>query len=264
MTRRAEALYRSGPFVLFLALTAFLSHQPSVSGASLVPDYLLHGVEFSVLATLLLRAQSGAFLAAHSGRALVVTLLFGVLYGLIDELHQSFVPGREADVRDAAVDASATLATVLLGVAVALRRRRSERSGPRGETEPKTGAIGLPEDSGRRGATAARVTMLSRTGCHLCEEARVVMTRVLDPAGVSWEVIDVESDPELVSRYGLEVPVVFIDGVKRFKGKVGEDRLSKLVSRTAALLSRGRGFNGRPGRASPPNPGPGTTGASEG
>lgn len=61
---------------------------------------------------------------------------------------------------------------------------------------------------------AARVQLLSRRGCHLCDAARRVVRAVCDPDGVTWEEIDIDTDPTLQARYGELVPVVLVDNVQ--------------------------------------------------
>jgi len=64
-------------------------------------------------------------------------------------------------------------------------------------------------------AAAARLTLLTREECGLCEEfladfAAAARTRHLPPL----ELRDVDSDPELRRRYGLQIPVLLLDGVR--------------------------------------------------
>ncbi|MHB8339856.1 MAG: glutaredoxin family protein [Mycobacteriales bacterium] len=51
--------------------------------------------------------------------------------------------------------------------------------------------------------------LLSRAGCHLCEEARAVVRSVV---GVDFEEVDIDATPDLLPRYSEEVPVIFVDG----------------------------------------------------
>ena len=86
------------------AVVWFLSSRPdpedTVGFRVPLPDYVLHGVEYA----------AGGLVAAcafsHLRRPLggVCAFLFCVTYGVIDEWHQSFVPGRDADLGDAAAD----------------------------------------------------------------------------------------------------------------------------------------------------------------
>ncbi len=57
-----------------------------------------------------------------------------------------------------------------------------------------------------------RVEVLSRVGCHLCEQAIEVVEAVCAQTGDTFSVTDVDSDAELVRRYGDQVPVTFVDG----------------------------------------------------
>ena len=63
-----------------------------------------------------------------------------------------------------------------------------------------------------------RLTIYSKPGCHLCDEMkslvrRVLSTRTAEPA-ISVDEIDISGDPALLDRYGLEIPVLLIDGKK--------------------------------------------------
>jgi hypothetical protein len=57
-----------------------------------------------------------------------------------------------------------------------------------------------------------RLTLLSRPGCHLCEEMRRQVDVMLGDAPRTWEEVDVDSDPELASRYGESIPVLLVNG----------------------------------------------------
>ena len=59
----------------------------------------------------------------------------------------------------------------------------------------------------------ARVTVYSRPGCHLCDES-LELIRGIDPMGLAFdlEVIDIESDDELMKRYLERIPVVEVRG----------------------------------------------------
>jgi glutaredoxin len=71
----------------------------------------------------------------------------------------------------------------------------------------------------------ARITLLTRSGCHLCEPAREAVARVHAATGASWIEVDVASDPELERDYGGRVPVVLLDGREHGYFRVEEDRL---------------------------------------
>lgn len=63
---------------------------------------------------------------------------------------------------------------------------------------------------------SARLTLLSKPGCHLCDAARDVVASVLAElpaaASVSLEELSILDDPQLNERYWDEIPVLLIDG----------------------------------------------------
>jgi coenzyme F420-reducing hydrogenase gamma subunit len=58
----------------------------------------------------------------------------------------------------------------------------------------------------------ARVQVLSRGGCHLCEDAIGVVAALCKELQESFEIVDVDGDTALKERHGDEVPVVLVDG----------------------------------------------------
>lgn len=70
-----------------------------------------------------------------------------------------------------------------------------------------------------------RVTLYTRAGCHLCDDARAVVERVCADLGESFEEIDVDTDPELRERFSDEVPVTYVDGKQHDFWRVSEERL---------------------------------------
>jgi glutaredoxin len=63
----------------------------------------------------------------------------------------------------------------------------------------------------------AQVILYTRPGCHLCEEAKAEMLAAGCSDEYTLEEVNIEADAELLERYGLEIPVVVINGVKAFK-----------------------------------------------
>jgi glutaredoxin len=70
-----------------------------------------------------------------------------------------------------------------------------------------------------------RVLVLTRPGCHLCEEAIAVVESIVAETGDSYEERNVDRDPELLSRYSEQVPVIFVDGRQHDFWRVDPDRL---------------------------------------
>ena len=77
-----------------------------------------------------------------------------------------------------------------------------------------------------------RVTLYTRAGCCLCDEAKHTLAGLRGRAEFEYEEIDIDRDPGLRSRYNDEVPVIAIDGRKAFKYRVEpEEFLKKLKAR---------------------------------
>lgn len=72
---------------------------------------------------------------------------------------------------------------------------------------------------------SARVTLYTRPGCHLCEDARAVVARVCDELGESFVEVDITTDEDLQDRYGEEIPVTLVDGRQHDFWRVDETRL---------------------------------------
>jgi hypothetical protein len=70
-----------------------------------------------------------------------------------------------------------------------------------------------------------RVTLYTRTDCHLCEEMHAVVERVAREIALTIEEVDVDTDPALAATYGAEVPVLCVNGRKAFKYRVDERAL---------------------------------------
>jgi glutaredoxin len=77
------------------------------------------------------------------------------------------------------------------------------------------------------------VTLYTRTGCCLCDDAKRVILDARRRTDFAYEEIDIDRDPELVRRYNDEVPVIAINGLKAFKYRVDvKELLKKLAARS--------------------------------
>lgn len=76
-----------------------------------------------------------------------------------------------------------------------------------------------------------RVTLYSRPGCHLCDEARVVIERVCADTGETYVEVFIDDDPALVERFTNEVPVTHVDGQQHDFWRVSEERLRAALAR---------------------------------
>jgi len=75
--------------------------------------------------------------------------------------------------------------------------------------------------------STARITLLSRPGCHLCDDARAVIAKVAADLGVGWEERDITASPEYLRDYADMIPVTLIDGVQHDFWRVDEQRLRR-------------------------------------
>ncbi|MPZ62195.1 MAG: glutaredoxin family protein [Propionibacteriales bacterium] len=76
----------------------------------------------------------------------------------------------------------------------------------------------------------ARVVLLSRPGCHLCDDARQVIAGVCEELGVGWSEVDITQDADLERRYGEQIPVTMVDGRQHDFWRVDGDRLRKALT----------------------------------
>ena len=79
--------------------------------------------------------------------------------------------------------------------------------------------------AGRMPEETARILLLGKPGCHLCDEARAVVTKVAAELGVSWEERDITASEEDTRLYWDQIPVTFVDGVQHDFWRVDERRL---------------------------------------
>ena len=72
------------------------------------------------------------------------------------------------------------------------------------------------------------MTLYSKPGCHLCDDARVVVEQVCAELGESYAEVDITAGPDseqLTARYGEEIPVTLVDGRQHDFWRVDPDRL---------------------------------------
>jgi VanZ family protein len=104
------------PVVLWMAAVFSVSSLPSSRLGRLVrtPDWITHPLEYAVGGALVCRALVSGPGRAPSVRATVAAALLTTAYGVTDEYHQSFVPGRSADPADVAKDFAGAATAALL------------------------------------------------------------------------------------------------------------------------------------------------------
>jgi glutaredoxin len=77
---------------------------------------------------------------------------------------------------------------------------------------------------------AHAITLLTRPGCHLCDDARSVIARVAAELGVAWQERDITRSENDLRAYGEMIPVTLIDGVQHDFWRVSEQRLRAALS----------------------------------
>ncbi len=82
------------------------------------------------------------------------------------------------------------------------------------------GTYARTEDGRLQLAGPLDVTIYSRPGCHLCEEAKTQLAPLLKEFGARLKEINIDEDSELRARYDYDVPVIFLGARKVAKHRV--------------------------------------------
>ena len=90
--------------------------------------------------------------------------------------------------------------------------------------------VGDDKPGGRVVAAQSRLTVVHRQECDLCDE----MVNELEALGRRIRlppiiIVDVDTDPELVRRYGLNVPVLLLDGTVVCRHRLDAEELQRLL-----------------------------------
>lgn len=82
---------------------------------------------------------------------------------------------------------------------------------------------------------AAHLTLVSKPGCHLCDDARAVVTGVLtDFADVVLDEVSILDHPDLYEKYVEEIPVLLLNGAVHNIWRVDADRLRRALEEATA------------------------------
>lgn len=76
-----------------------------------------------------------------------------------------------------------------------------------------------------------RIEVLTRPGCHLCEQAVAVIRSVCAETGDGYVERNIDTDPELLRTYTDQVPVTFVDGAQHDFWRVDPSRLKRALAR---------------------------------
>lgn len=126
MSRKLLAGLRIVPMILIMATIFILSDQPG--GTLYLPpvpgiDKLAHALVYGVLAATSISAFSARYKEKRPAAVLVATTLFCLCYGISDEFHQSFVPGRHSSGFDVLADVCGALAACLFWAGLKMRQQ---------------------------------------------------------------------------------------------------------------------------------------------
>jgi glutaredoxin len=80
-------------------------------------------------------------------------------------------------------------------------------------------------------ASDHRVVLLTRVGCHLCEDAAGTLRRLARELGFRYGEVDVDRDQRLRDEYSDRVPVILIDGKEHGYWRVEEARFRRAIVR---------------------------------
>jgi VanZ family protein len=124
LPRTLERTLRVLPAILYLMFTWFASARSADSLPAIGNDKLVHFGEYGLLVVLLVFAFTAFELERITPRALVSAAVLSIAWGVIDEIHQAFVPSRDSSLGDVAADAAGSVAGAALVAGLAWRERR--------------------------------------------------------------------------------------------------------------------------------------------
>ncbi|MET3451193.1 glutaredoxin family protein [Curtobacterium sp. 1544] len=79
------------------------------------------------------------------------------------------------------------------------------------------------------------VTLLTKPGCHLCDDARPVVERVVaEHPGSTLQELSILDDDALREEYAEDIPVVLVDGRVHSNWHVDADRLRRALEKAEA------------------------------
>lgn len=117
--KRSEIVWRVLPTILYMTIMTAASSVQGRDVPVVIDDRLGHFIEYFIFGVLLLFTAAGFTKEHITTRWFGAALSMGMLYALIDEWHQSFVPGRESSVKDLFFDfMGLSIALILLGLAL--------------------------------------------------------------------------------------------------------------------------------------------------
>jgi len=78
-----------------------------------------------------------------------------------------------------------------------------------------------------------KLTIYSRPGCHLCDDMKDLVRNVARTIPLTLDEIDISADAALEAQYGLEIPVLLVEGKKVAKYRIEEGALVRILTSRA-------------------------------
>ena len=98
----------------------------------------------------------------------------------------------------------------------------------------------MESKAGKPPTEPLEVTLYTRPGCHLCDEAKLQIAPLLAEFGLRLREVNIDADPELRERYNADVPVIFLADRKIAKHRVDPNQFRRQLLE-ARRRSRHRG-----------------------
>jgi len=76
---------------------------------------------------------------------------------------------------------------------------------------------------------ALEITLYTRPGCHLCEEAKAAIEPLVEEFGACLREVNIDEDRDLTDRYGWDIPVLFVGTRKVAKHRVNLEQFRRCL-----------------------------------
>jgi len=84
-----------------------------------------------------------------------------------------------------------------------------------------------PEDARLAAAGPLDITLYTRPGCHLCEDAKTAIEPLVEEFGARLREVNIDEDRNLIDRYAWDIPVLFVGTRKVAKHRINLEQLRR-------------------------------------
>jgi glutaredoxin len=91
-----------------------------------------------------------------------------------------------------------------------------------------------PEDARLAAAGPREVTLYTRPGCHLCDEAKAAIAPLLREFALVLREVNIDKDAVLEERYGWDIPVIYIGARKAAKHRIDVEQFRRQLQESKA------------------------------